>query len=82
MTKCPLKTNVSWSKYRKGKNLQRWKDIDALLASETFITLRRVVLYLLQPSVGYNDETMNLCEQLHSLNSKGIWHALLEGMSH
>jgi hypothetical protein len=49
---------------------------NALVTSDRFITLRRVVLYLLQPPVGYDEDdawlTMNLCEQLHSLNSKGM----------
>ena len=55
-------------------DLEGWKEIDAILDSERFIALRRVVLYAVHPSVDYGTDDPKLSEQLHSLNSKGILH--------
>jgi hypothetical protein len=56
-------------------NLGGWKDVDAILDSERFVALRRVMLYVRHPI--FDDRAivvwpMKLSEQLHSLNSKGI----------
>jgi hypothetical protein len=54
-------------------DLRGWEEIDAILDSERFIALRRVVLYAARHGVD-DPWLMRLSEQLHSLNSKEIMH--------
>jgi hypothetical protein len=63
-------------------DLPDWKEIDVILDSKRFVTLRRVMLYVLHlvDDHGVDDAWfMKLSEQLHSLNSKGIWHVHSSG---
>jgi hypothetical protein len=55
----------------KPTDLPDWKEIDAILDSKGFVTLRRIMLYVLD-SQGADDAW--LLKPLRSLNSKGIWH--------
>jgi hypothetical protein len=55
-------------------NRQGWKEVDAILDSERFVALRRVMLYVRRPFDDHVAWLMQLSEQLHSLNSKGILH--------
>lgn len=63
--------NLIFMKSLEGTDLQSWKEIDVILRSERFATLRHVGLYVL-----FSDEDhewlMTLSDQLHSLNSKEI----------
>jgi hypothetical protein len=68
-----------------GTDVQVWKDIDAILDSERFIALRRVVLCFTDPLVEYgvdDPRLMKLYEQLHSLNSKGMLHVHSSKVNH
>jgi hypothetical protein len=65
--------NLIFERQPQSMDLRGWEEMDAILDSERFIALRRVVLYATHRGVD-DPWLLKLSEKLHSLNSKDIMH--------